>query len=126
MEAFYAATLLDYKLVLIGSAVNGYYELLKKCKAELEQTYGQRDVEILAAISREETIRLVKQSQVYLLTSISEKFPISLIEGMAAGCAWVSTDVGIDRYLPGGKIANTPQEIAAVYGIVACDAHCCG
>ena len=113
LEAFYAAALPGYKLVLIGSACNGYYELLKKRTAELSQIYGTRDVEILAAIPREETIRLVKQSQVYLLTSISEMFPVSLIEGMAAGCAWVSTDVGIDRYLPGGKIANTPQEIAA-------------
>ena len=113
LEAFYVAQLPEYRLVLIGSAANDYYKLLKKRKAELEQTYGQRDVEILAAIPRDETIRLVKQSQVYLLTSISEMFPVSLIEGMAAGCSWVSTDVGIDRYLPGGKIADTPQEIAA-------------
>lgn len=112
LEAFYAAALPGYKLVLIGSVCNGYYELLKKRTAELSQIYGPRDVEILAAIPREETIRLVKQSQVYLLTSISEMFPVSLIEGMAAGCAWVSTDVGIDCYLPGGKIANTPQKIA--------------
>ena len=113
LEAFYVAQLPEYRLVLIGSAANDYYKLLKKRKAELEQTYGQRNVEILAAIPRDETIRLVKQSQVYLLTSISEMFPVSLIEGMAAGCSWVSTDVGIDRYLPGGKIADTPQEIAA-------------
>ena len=121
LEAFYAAALPDYKLVLIGSAVNGYYELLKKRVDELSQIYGSRDVEILAAISRDKTIRLVKQSQVYLLTSISEMFPVSLIEGMAAGCAWVSTDVGIDRYLPGGEIANTQQEIAAALRYVTAE-----
>lgn len=126
LEAFYAAALPDYKLVLIGSAVNGYYELLKKRADELSQIYGSRDVEILAAIPREETIRLVKQSQVYLLTSISEMFPVSLIEGMAAGCAWVSTDVGIDRYLPGGEIANTPQEIAAALRHVTAEENYAG
>lgn len=126
LEAFYAAALPDYKLVLIGSAVNGYYELLKKRADELSQIHGSRDVEILAAIPREETIRLVKQSQVYLLTSISEMFPVSLIEGMAAGCAWVSTDVGIDRYLPGGEIANTPQEIAAALRHVTAEENYAG
>lgn len=126
LEAFYAAALPDYKLVLIGSAVNGYYELLKKRADELSQIYGSRDVEILAAIPREETIRLVKQSQVYLLTSISEMFPVSLIEGMSAGCAWVSTDVGIDRYLPGGEIANTPQEIAAALRHVTAEENYAG
>lgn len=126
LEAFYAAALPGYKLVLIGSACNGYYELLKKRTAELSQIYGSRDVEILAAIPREETIRLVKQSQVYLLTSISEMFPVSLIEGMAAGCAWVSTDVGIDRYLPGGEIANTPQEIAAALRHVTAEENYAG
>ena len=126
MEAFYVAQLPEYRLVLIGSAANDYYKLLKKRKAELEQTYGQRDVEILAAIPREETIRLVKQSQVYLLTSISEMFPVSLIEGMAAGCSWVSTDVGIDCYLPGGKIADTPQEIAAALRYVTAEENYAG
>lgn len=126
LEAFYAAALPGYKLVLIGSACNGYYELLKKRTAELAQIYGPRDVEILAAIPREETIRLVKQSQVYLLTSISEMFPVSLIEGMAAGCAWVSTDVGIDRYLPGGKIANTPQEIAEALRYITAEENYAG
>ena len=126
LEAFYVAQLPEYRLVLIGSAANDYYKLLKKRKAELEQTYGQRDVEILAAIPREETIRLVKQSQVYLLTSISEMFPVSLIEGMAAGCSWVSTDVGIDCYLPGGKIADTPQEIAAALRYVTAEENYAG
>lgn len=126
LEAFYAAALPGYKLVLIGSACNGYYELLKKRTAELSQIYGPRDVEILAAIPREETIRLVKQSQVYLLTSISEMFPVSLIEGMAAGCAWVSTDVGIDRYLPGGKIANTPPEITEALRYITAEENYAG
>lgn len=113
LEAFYAADLPGYKLVLIGSQPNGYYQQLKARAAELDAEHGHKEVEILAGIPRAQTIQRVKQSEIYLLTSISEMFPVSLIEGMAAGCAWVSTDVGIDRYLPGGLIADTPADIAA-------------
>lgn len=113
LEAFYKANLPEYKLVLIGSKRNKYYDLLQARAKELERIYGHRDVEIDVGITRDETVKKVKQSQIYLLTSISEMFPVSLIEGMAASCAWVSTDVGIDRYLPGGVIADKADDIAA-------------
>ena len=40
-----------------------------------------------------------------------EVFPISIIEGMAAGKTFISTNVGIVRYLPGGIITDTPAEM---------------
>lgn len=113
LEAFYKADLPDYKLVLIGSKRNKYYDQLQTRVEKLEQLYGHRVVELYVGITRDETVKKVKQSQIYLLTSISEMFPVSLIEGMAAGCAWVSTDVGIDRYLPGGVIADKVDDISA-------------
>lgn len=112
LQAFYQANLPDWKLVLIGSSKNGYYEKLLKAKKMLEQKFGKRDVEIKVSVTRKETIRDVCESKIYLLTSISEMFPVSLIEGMAANCAWISTNVGINKYLPGGKICETPQEMA--------------
>lgn len=38
-------------------------------------------------------------------------FPISIIEGLASGSAYVSTDVGIVKYLPGGIVVNNIDEI---------------
>lgn len=112
LQAFYRADLPNWKLVLIGSSKNRYYEKLLQTKQKLERKFGKRDVEIKVGITRQETIRNICESKIYLLTSISEKFPVSLIEAMAAGCAWISTDVGINAYLPGGKIADTPAEMA--------------
>ena len=95
-----------------GSSKNSYYKKMIECRAELEKKYGHRDVEIKVNIPREETIEEIKKSKIYLLTSISEMFPVSLLEGMASGCAWISTDVGVNRYLPGGEICNTSLEMA--------------
>ena len=112
LKAFYMSDAKDWKLVLIGSSKNNYYEKVIECRSELEKKYGHRDVDIKVNISREETIEELKRSKIYLLTSISEMFPVSLLEGMASGCAWISTDVGINRYLPGGEICNTISKMA--------------
>lgn len=112
LQAFYQASLTGWKLVLIGSRKNKYYKKLLKEQEKLEHKFGKRDVEIRVCVTRSETIRYICESKIYLLTSVSEMFPVSLIEGMAAGCAWISTDVGIDRYLPGGVICDRPSQIA--------------
>ncbi len=112
LVSFYKSNLVNWKLILIGQKKNDYYYNMLKLRDSLEQKYGHRDVEILVGIPREKTIELIRESSIYLLTSISEMFPVSLLEGMAASCAFISTDVGIDKYLPGGAIANTPDEIA--------------
>lgn len=112
LKAFYKSEVSGWKLVLIGPSENKYYKKIVQCKRDLEKKYGHKDVEIMVGIPRQDTIKEVKRSKIYLLTSVSEMFPVSLIEGMAAGCAWISTDVGINRYLPGGEICNTVSEMA--------------
>ena len=111
MELFYQSDAKDYELILIGSRKNKYCEKLIKKKEELEKKYGVRKVQILYGQSRKDTIQCIIQSKIYLLTSITEMFPVSLIEGMAAGCAFVSTDVGINKYLPGGIIGHSRKEL---------------
>ncbi len=112
LDIFYQSGLSDWRLVLIGSSKNRYYEQLIRHWKSLEKRYGHREVTICAGISRQETIDVIKRSEIYLMTSISEKFPISLLEGMASGAAWVSTDVGINRFLPGGTVCRTKLEMA--------------
>ncbi|WP_418667979.1 glycosyltransferase family 4 protein [Allofournierella sp.] len=112
LTAFYQADLPEWKLILIGSSKSKYYEKVVRQQQALEKKYGHREVDILVGVSREETINLVRKSKIYLLTSISEIFPVSLVEGMAAGCAWISSDVGIVRYLPGGQVCDGPLKMA--------------
>ena len=108
---FYKSSLKDYKLILIGNQKNEYYKELVKRKEELDKIYGNRKVDIYANLDRKTTVNLIKSAKIYLLTSFSEKFPVSLLEAMASKCAFVSTDVGVVKYLPGGIVGKTEEEL---------------
>lgn len=111
LKSFYKASTKDYSLVLIGRPNNRYYNKLLSLNKHLSERYGAKDVKILSNVDRKETIDLIKQSRIYLLTSKIEKFPISLIESMASGSAFVSTDVGIVKNFPGGYVCDKKSEI---------------
>lgn len=95
-----------WKLILIGSKENEY---VKELRDKANKIMSEKDVqiEILVGVSREDTIRYVKQSEVYLMTSRREAFPISISEAMASGIPFISTDVGIVKHLPGGTVCNS-------------------
>lgn len=111
LDAFYKANIKNWNLVLIGTPKNDYYEELIQMKKRYDQEYGYKNVQILADVSREETINNIKESRLYLMTSITEFFPISLIEAMASGSAWISTDVGIVKSLPGGCVVEEEKKL---------------
>lgn len=113
LKAFYQAHLKKtYGLKLIGSDANAYYEYLCALNDKLTKQYGKKDVEILYGVSRDDTIELIKHASLYLLGSKWEAFPISIVEAMAAGIPYISTDVGIVRYLPGGVVVHKTDEMA--------------
>ncbi|MCJ0588604.1 glycosyltransferase family 4 protein, partial [Enterococcus cecorum] len=112
LNAFYKSnTDLNFGLTLIGSCKTPYYDELVSLKEKLEKNYGRRKVDILYGLSREDTINYVKRAKLYLMGSKGEKFPISIIEAMASGIPFISTNVGIVRYLPGGQIVSSEQEM---------------
>lgn len=134
LESFYKAASDSLKLVFIGSRDNDYLKSLKSLNAELSAKYGSKKVEFLVDVDRDRTIELVKGSSLYLLGSTWEAFPISIIEAMAAGVPFISTNVGIARYLPGGVIVKSADEmsywievfekypdIASLYGTIGRD-----
>lgn len=112
IEAFYQARIKNWKLVLIGSQENKYSSYLKSKIREFSKNNDSKEVQILTNISRDKTINYVREASIYVLGSKWEAFPISLVESMAAGVPFLSTDVGIVKYFPGGKIVNTPAEMA--------------
>lgn len=112
MKAYYQSNVPDYSLIFIGSEKNNYYDRLVELKNVLETEYGKRDTRVLTNIPREEVQKYVRCASIYALGSIWEAFPISIIESMAAGVPFVSTNVGITRYLPGGVIVNNVNEMS--------------
>lgn len=111
LKAFYEAKTNDYALVFIGSKSNKYYQRLLSYKRELEGKFGKKEVYLLTDISRDQVCEYVKYASCYLLTSTWEAFPISIIEAMASGVPFISTDVGILRYLPGGVLVKNIEEL---------------
>lgn len=113
LRAFYAAdTGTEMGLVLIGSEQSPYYTKLIELNKILRKKYGEKDVQILSDVSRDDTIQYIRNATVYLLGSKWEAFPISIVESMAAGIPYISTDVGCVRFLPGGVIAKNEDEMA--------------
>ena len=113
LRAFYKSKVSsDYELILIGSKDNDYYRKLVSLKEKLDTQYGERNIKILYNVNREKTIEMIKNASLYLLGSKWEAFPISIIEAMAAGIPYISTDVGIVKYLPGGVIVNKDEEMS--------------
>lgn len=111
----------DWKLVLIGAKENGYVRELREMADRLRREKN-RKIEILVGISREETIRRVRDADVFLMPSRREAFPISILEAMAAKTPFISTDVGIVKYLPGGIVTNDPQAQVSSLQRLAMDA----
>ena len=112
LKAFYMCSLFDYSLVFIGSTKNDYYYKLCELKKELDEKYGIRDVHILSEVPREYVHEYVNNATIYAMGSLWEAFPISIIESMASGIPFVSTNVGITRYLPGGIVVNSIDEMS--------------
>lgn len=111
MEAFYKAKTNDYGLIFIGSRKNKYFEKLIRNQKKLEREYGEKDVRLLTDIPRVDVCNYVRNSSVFFMSSKWEAFPISIIEAMASGKPYLSTDVGIVRLLPGGAIVNNKEDM---------------
>lgn len=123
MKAYYQSNVTSYSLIFIGSEKNSYYDKLCELKNILENEYGKRDTRILTNIPREDVQKYVRCASIYALGSIWEAFPISIIESMAAGVPFISTDVGITKYLPGGVIVNSIEEMSYWFECLTQNCH---
>lgn len=102
LKEYYKLKNKTVSMVFVGSESNTYYDNLLKLNKRLSKQFGKRDVHFLTDVARVDIADLVKFSQIYLIGSTLEGFSISLIEAMALGVPFVSTNVGNAYVLPGG------------------------
>lgn len=122
LEGFYKSEASkNYELVLVGGKPTKYYNQLLEYDKELQKIYGQRKVHFRYQVSRQETIDLIKHASLYLFSSLHEVYPISIIEAMASKVPFISTNVGCLRALPGGMLAHSPEDMAAMIDLLAQD-----
>lgn len=111
----------DWKLVLIGSKDTSYYRELKAyCENTLDPSKRDRVI-LRVGVPRNQISGLVKSSSIYMMTSTWEAFPISILEAMAAGVPYISSDVGIVKYLGGGVVPKTQWEFVKALERLASD-----
>jgi glycosyltransferase involved in cell wall biosynthesis len=111
MQAFYNAELQNAELWMIGSRQNDYYKYLVE-QNEILKKDKKSEVKLFLGLSRAETVEKIKQADVTVLSSFSEHLPITILEGLASGLPYISTDVGVVSSIPGGIVCHTENEIS--------------
>lgn len=101
----------DVTLVIIGDkALGSRQDCYDKCIKESKRI---KNVKLLTGINREDTIKAFMESDIYLLGSQIEYFPLTILEAMAAKKPFISTDVGCCGFLGHPIIVNTPKKMAS-------------
>lgn len=101
----------DYALVCIGSSKNEYYERVLNEVNLISHKYG-KEIHLLTGINREYFPSIISHASLFVMGSEHEEYPVSLIEAMACGTPFVSTDAGNARILPGGITVTNRSELS--------------
>lgn len=101
----------SYALVCIGSSKNEYYERVLNEVNLISHKYG-KEIHLLTGINREYFPSIISHASLFVMGSEHEEYPVSLIEAMACGTPFVSTDAGNARILPGGITVTNRSELS--------------
>lgn len=106
VRVFRQANVPESTLVFIGSELGDYGKQAKQLDAELRQKHSAGRVVFLEKLTRAETFAAYKAADLVLLTAKAETQPIVLIEAMAAGKPWISTNTGCVDRMEGGVVCR--------------------
>lgn len=96
-----------WQLGRLGIRGGCYYE----CRM---RAFTSRSVQLKTAIARREVVSAIKEADLLVSTSRREANSVVLLESMAAGTPWVSTDVGSARENAGGIVVSSVDKMAEV------------
>lgn len=116
VRAFGSAQAANATLVLIGNEINDYARHVQS----LCRRFGLDGRVLMLERQAQEIIASAYcAADLFICPSRWELQPLVLIDAMAAGVAWLSTDVGCVREIPGGvvvPIGQFPDEIRRILG----------
>jgi glycosyltransferase involved in cell wall biosynthesis len=98
----------DVTLVIIGRGAASRWDCTTVCYRAAARNPRLRVLEV----PRADVIAAYRAADVFVFGSRVECFPLVILEAMAAGVPFVSTDCGNVRELPGGVVVGTPAEMA--------------
>lgn len=100
----------ECSLVFIGSKKNPYYDELCDMVSSINEKDG-KEVRLLTSIDRKLFPSIIYHADLFVMASEHEEYPVSLIESMAVGTPFVSTDAGCARILPGGITVRNRNDL---------------
>jgi glycosyltransferase involved in cell wall biosynthesis len=109
LKAFRNSGIDDAVLVLIGSEFNAYSDRLQNYVRDDEVL--RKRVRFLEKQSKEMIRAAYVAADIFLLASVTEAQPLVILDSMAAGTPFISTDVGCIHELPGGIVVKNQIEL---------------
>ncbi len=92
------------RLRLIGAPLDPAYH--QELEAQIAGLPRRHRIELIAGLTRAETIAALADAHVFLLPSLMEGCSMALLEAAAAGCVCIASDVGSarDLHVAGGSV----------------------
>jgi glycosyltransferase involved in cell wall biosynthesis len=112
LRAFFRARLKDATLVFIGGEFNDYTKHLQKIAAASNPDPATLRVVFLEKQPKEVIWAAYAAADLFLLSSKCETQPLVILDAMAAGTPFLSTDVGCVSELPGGRVVHGERQMA--------------
>ena len=122
VRAFRRARLAQATLVFIGSELAGYGESVRELDRELSRTQPDGRAVFLDAVPGDLTLAAFVDCDVFVLTAKAETQPVAIIEAMACGKPFISTNTGCVSEFKGGIVASGEASIATTMRNLASDA----
>jgi glycosyltransferase involved in cell wall biosynthesis len=113
LRAYLRSSPKDAVLVFIGEKRNQYSDkLIKLFLSSSVRAATKPHVIFLENIDDEMQVAAYQEADLFVLGSKTETLPLVLLDAMAAGTPFISTDVGCVSKLPGGVAVKSEQEMA--------------
>lgn len=122
LDAFLRLTQPGWRLALCGSSETGYLDHLRARVAALPRDVGSR-VEFHIGLDRAALTGLYQRAAVFAFASRTECQPLVLLDAMAAGIPFVTSNVGCVASFEGGWVADDPATFAWRLSALVADAE---
>jgi len=112
-----AQDIAQMRLRLIGVPLDQLYR--QELEAQIAASPLGHRIELIAGLSRDQTIAALAGAQVFLLPSLVEGCSMALLEAVAQGCVCLASDVGSARDLAvaGGSVVLLPSPLGELESV---------
>lgn len=111
LKSFGSVRIPDTTLVIIGQEKNRYYGKVERIARSFRSIRSSNDVLLLSNVDRNTVLSAFKAADLYLCTSLSEYFPVTILEAMASCTPYIAFNVGNISSLPGGIVVKDQHEM---------------